>query len=185
MIQPPQEPGPSDASKPLSDDEPARLQEIADLDLLSWEEDPALDGFAREAAERFGVPVSLVSIVLDGAQDFAGSHGLRGWLDEVQGTPAEWSFCAFAVRARDVFVVEDATVHPLVKDNPLVRIDGIRSYAGAPLLSSRGHVLGTLCVIGAEPRRFTPEELDDLRALARRVVEHLETRRKPAAPSPG
>lgn len=163
--------------EPLSDDEPARLQEVVDLGLLGDQPDPILDEIARQTAERFGMPISLVSILLDGSQCFAASHGLQGWAEEAQGTPVEYSFCAFAVRSRDLFVVEDATAHALVRSNPVVTIDGIRSYAGAPLMTSRGQILGTLCVVGTEPRKFSSEDLDDLRGLGQRVVDHLERRR--------
>jgi GAF domain-containing protein len=163
--------------EPLSEDEVARLQEILDLGLLDDQADPRLDEIVRQAAERFGVPVSLVSIVLDGAQCFAASYGLQGWVAEAQGTPVEYSFCVFAVRSRDVFVVEDATAHPLVRSNPVVTFDGIRSYAGVPLITSRGQALGTLCVVGSEPRKFSSEDLDDLRGLGQRVVDLLESRR--------
>ena len=163
--------------EPLSDDEPARLQEIVDLGLLDEQPDPWLDEIARQTAERFGMPISLVSIILDGAQCFAASHGLEGWIEEVRGTPVEYSFCAFAVRSRDLFVVEDATAHELVRSNPVVTIDGVRSYAGVPLITSRGQVLGTLCVVDTEPHHFSPEDLDELRSVGRRVMDHLEERR--------
>jgi hypothetical protein len=32
-------------------------------------------------------------------------------------------------------------------------------------------------VVGSEPRKFSSEDLDDLRGLGQRVVDHLESRR--------
>ena len=34
----------------------------------------------------------------------------------------------------------------------------IRYFAGAPLVASNGHRLGTLCFLGAEPRVITAQE---------------------------
>ncbi|HEX8903585.1 MAG TPA: GAF domain-containing protein [Longimicrobiaceae bacterium] len=155
-----------------------RLREIADLDLLTPEVDAILQRTVEEAAARLHLPMSMVTVVLDEAQFFAAHHGLTGWMAEARGTPVEWSFCANAVASREPFVVEDATTHPAVRDNPLVANDGIRCYAGIPLISSRGHALGTLCVIGTEARTFTGEDLDALRALAKKAVERIEERRK-------
>lgn len=155
-----------------------RLDEIAALDLTSPEVDAILQNVAAEAAAELELPISLVSIVLDEAQYFAAAHGLSGWLAQTRGTPVEWAFCANAVSNREPFVVEDATTHPLVESNPLVLHEGIRCYAGIPLISTRGHALGTLCVIGTEPRAFREQQIEKLRELAARAVQRIEERRK-------
>jgi GAF domain-containing protein len=155
----------------------ARLQEIADLHLTDPEMDPELRDIAARAAAAVGLPIGVVSIVLDQAQYFAAAHGLRGWLADVRGTPIEWSFCVNAVRNREPFVVENALTNPLVAQSPLVTQEGVRCYAGIPLITSRGHVLGTLCVAGIEQRPFPPEDVAKLRALAADAVRRIETRR--------
>lgn len=163
-------------SDPLYDE--ARLQEIFDLDLLSPDVDPILQDVAREAAARLGLPVSLISVVLDEALHVAGFHGPPGlWLEETRGHPVEWSFCATSVRTREPFLVENAETHPYHKTNPLVTQDGVRCYAGVPLISSRGFVLGNLCVVGLETHAFTEEEVDVLRDLAAEAVRRIEARR--------
>jgi len=155
-----------------------RLAEIAELELLSDEVGAILDDVVREASERLDLPIAMVNIVLDDAQFFAAHHGLSGWLSEVGGTPIEWSFCANAVRSGEPFVVDDATTHPLVKDIPLVEHDGIRCYAGIPLITSRGFPVGTLCVIGPAEHRFGEDDLSTLRELADEAMRRIEARRK-------
>jgi GAF domain-containing protein len=78
------------------------------------------------------------------------------------------------LRSRSTYVVTDAANDELQRDNPVVTRDGIAGYAGAPLITSNGHVLGTCCVAGVEPREFTGAELDELRALADELVRTLE-----------
>jgi GAF domain-containing protein len=157
----------------------ARLQEIADLDLLSTDVDPILREIAERAAVQLDLPVSLVSVVLDEALHVAAIHGPEGhWLGDVGGHPVEWSFCATSVRTREPFVLERATEDPYHRTNPLVTEDGVRCYAGVPLISSRGHVLGNLCVVGMEERTFAEEEMTLLRDLAREAVDRIEARRR-------
>jgi GAF domain-containing protein len=154
-----------------------RLAEIVELDLLATEVDPILADVAARAAAGLGLPVSLVSVVLDEALHVAASHGIDGlWLGETGGHPVEWSFCATSVRTRDAFVVENAQAHPYHRTNPLVVQDGVRCYAGVPLISSRGFVLGNLCVVGLEQRTFTEDELVFLRTLAAEAVGRIEER---------
>jgi len=155
-----------------------RLQEIQDLGLTSPGSDPVLDALSREAAETLALPMGLVSIVLDGAQHFAADHGLTGWMKETRGTPIDWSFCAHAVRSGADFIVTDATRDPAVRDNPLVHNEGVRCYAGVPLRTSRGHIVGTLCALGEETREFSGRDLTALRELADRAVAHIESRRQ-------
>lgn len=158
-----------------------RLQEIADLELLSPEVAALLQDVARDAATHFGLPIGLVSVVLDEAQHFAASHGLGGWLAEVNGTPVEWSFCRYAVSSGTPFVVEDAEAHPLVQESPLVQIDGVRCYAGIPLVTSKGHVVGSFCVIGTTDRSFDDAELATLKQYAAEAIRRIEARRPVAA----
>jgi GAF domain-containing protein len=165
------------AAKIVREDE-ARLQEIVDLDLLAPGVDDILQATVEEAAKRLGLPQAMVSVVLDQAQFFAAHHGLSGWMREARGTPVEWSFCVHAMANNAPFVVEDATTHPLMRDSPLVTHEGIRCYAGIPLVSSRDFPLGTLCVIGTETRTFSEADLDVLRELAKQAVDRIEARRK-------
>ena len=153
-----------------------RLAEIARLGLDSPEPDPVLADAVRAAAAAVGLPIALVTVVLDEAQFFLASEGLEGWLSEVQGTPIEWSFCRFPVAERAPFVVEDAESHPRLVDNPLVKRDGLRCYAGVPLVTAFGAAVGTLCVAGPNPHEFSDGDVDTLRRLGDRVMAYLEER---------
>ena len=70
-------------------------------------------------------------------------------------TPLSHSFCQHALESREPLVIEDARSHPLVRDNPAIRDLGVVAYAGVPLVTRRGHALGTLCVIDHQPRAWT------------------------------
>lgn len=163
------------AHNPFSD--PERLMAIANLGLLSDEAQELLQDLTERASKRLNLPISLVSIVIDTAQYFAAHTGLEGtWMAQARGTPIEWSFCRFVVAEEEPFVVNNAAVEPAVADNPLVTQDGIRCYAGVPLITSEGHILGSFCVIGPEERTFEQEELDFLKNLAKEAVQRLEGR---------
>lgn len=158
--------------------EEARLEEIAALRLTAPDAGEAFQEFAERAATRLGTEVGLVTIVLDQAQYFLGAHGLTGWMAESRGMPLEWSFCAHAVKSRMPFIVEDAEDNALVREYPVVVEDGLRSYAGVPLLTSRGYAVGTVCVCGASARAFSPGDMAVLESLADEVVKVIESRRE-------
>lgn len=154
-----------------------RLQEIAALRLTEPDVQHILRDITREASTTLGLPIGLVTIVLDEAQYFAAQHGLGGWLNEAGGTPVEWSFCKFTVADKASFVVSDARTNTLVQDSPLVTQDGLRCYAGMPLITSRGHAVGSLCVAGTESRDFSEADLQTLKRFAAEAMRRIETRR--------
>lgn len=155
-----------------------RLQEIAELRLTEPDVRATLQEICERAAAEMQLPIGLVSIVLDEAQYFVARVGIGGWMDEAAGTPAEWSFCRFGVATQQPLVVEDATSHPLVHANPLVTIEGLRCYAGVPLVTSRGHAIGSFCVAGADSREFSEAEIARLRVYAAEAMDRIEARRR-------
>lgn len=163
------------AAHPLKDLD--RLQEIAELGLDSPDVDEILDDIAREAAERLDLPTGVVSILLDEAQYFKAMFGVDGWIGAARGTPVEWSFCRNVVIQQAEFVVENALEHEIMKDSPLVTNEGIRCYAGIPLVTSRGNVIGSFCVQGREERHFSEDDLQVLRGYAVKAMERIESRR--------
>ena len=54
--------------------------------------------------------------------------------------------------------------------------NAVRAYAAAPLVTSDGHDLGSLCVYDFRPREFSVQELADLSDLAGIVMRELELR---------
>jgi GAF domain-containing protein len=156
-----------------------RLQDIAELRLTDDDMQALLHEACAAAAADIGLPMGLVSVVLDEAQYFAAQHGLTGWLADASGSPVEWSFCRYAVATRAPFVVHDAEAHPLLQENPLVQRDGLRCYAGIPLISARGFALGSFCVVGTEAFHFTDDDLRTLRRHADDVLARIESRRRP------
>lgn len=156
--------------------DPERLQEIARLDLFSDEVKDLLDDIAEKAAEELDLPIGMVSLVLDEAQYLAGRHGVPEWMDQADGSPVEWSYCQYTVKDEDEFVVEDATENERTKDSPFTTDEDLRCYAGIPLETSRGHVIGSFCAAGTEERSFSEDELDRLREWADRAITMIEER---------
>ncbi len=151
-----------------------RLREIAGYHLDDPRLREELDGICRHSAERLDHPVALVTIVLNDAQLFAGGYGLGdGWAAQAGGTPAEWALCVELVRTGWPYLVPDLAGVPEYRNNPLYTVDGLRSYAGVPLVTPDGHVLGGHCVLDTRPRRYGAGEVFYLRETASRVVEVL------------
>lgn len=162
---------------PLPDNETDRLAALYSLDILDSAPEQDFDDIVALASNVCGTPMSLVTLVDTDRQWFKARVGT-----EQTEIEREISFCAHAILGRDVLVVPDAAKDPRFADNPQVDCaDGIRFYAGAPLVTTEGFALGTLCVVDDVPRRLDVEQLHALRALARQVTSQMELRRHAVA----
>ncbi len=158
----------------LPANESERLKALSDYHLLDSSPEQAFDDLALLASQICGCPIATMTLIDEHRQWFKARVGLAA-----QETPREHAFCAHAILdPQNLTIVPDATRDHRFADNPLVTVaDGIRFYAGTPLLTPEGLALGTLCVIDRTPRNLTPTQLHSLRILGRQVSYLLELRR--------
>ena len=152
----------------------------AEVDRLGLDEfaETAYDDLTRLAADICGTPIALITVIDGDRQWFKSRLGV-----EASATAREASFCTHAIgRPADVMVVEDASLDPRFADNPFVTGDAhIRFYAGAPLVTSAGEAIGTLCLLDQKPRKIAAAQVEELRFLARQVIVAMERRRNDPA----
>ncbi len=143
--------------------EAQRLVQLHDMKILNTPPEERFDRLTRLARRLFDAPVELVSLVEASQQWFKSIAGRY----DAPGTPRDISFCGHAILQDDVMVVENALNDGRFHDNPLVTGDpNIRFYAGCPLRGPSGVNVGTLCILGHEPRDFSAEDRATLRDMA-------------------
>jgi signal transduction histidine kinase len=159
-------------SAPIPANERARLAALEGYRLLDTLPEPGYDDVAELATFICGTPISLISLVDKDRQWFKAKVGV-----EASETARDVSFCAHTLGTAETLVVEDTLLDARFAENPLVMGEtGIRFYAGAPLVDPSGHVLGTVCVADTKPRVLTEAQVLALEALARQVMQLLESR---------
>ncbi|MGI4791805.1 MAG: GAF domain-containing protein [Janthinobacterium lividum] len=150
-----------------------RLRALLTYGILDTPPQAAFDDLARLAAQVCAAPTSFITFVDDHRQFFKASFGAGG----VHNADLETGFCPFTVSQRQTLIIPDALADPRFRDNPAAQADPpIRFYAGVPLTTPEGHVLGTLCVVDLVPRELEIGQLDALSALARQVETQLALR---------
>ena len=158
------------ASIPIN--ESARLEALKRYQLLDTEPQQTFNDLPLLASQICSTPVSLITLIDEHRQWFKSRIGFP-----LAETSRDISFCAHAILQNDIFTVPDTLKDDRFSTNPLVTADPkIRFYAGAPLLTSDGCALGTLCVIDQVPRSLDKNQKEALWALARQVMVQIELR---------
>ncbi len=159
--------------------ETRRLMTLKSYQVLDSPKESDFDELTMQAQEFFNVPVAVVSLVDVGRQ----------WFKSVQGFPATetprcLSFCQHVVKRKErvgPMVVEDATKDVRFQNNPFVSgPPNVTFYAGAPLRTPEGDIIGSFCIIDFKPRTLTTSEIRRLEHFAQESIFLLITR----APAP-
>jgi GAF domain-containing protein len=158
---------------PIPANEADRLAALRQYEILDTAPEQAFDDIVKIASFICGTPIATVTLVDADRQWFKARTGVTHLEN-----PREHSFCAHTILQSETLVVEDATLDVRFADNPLVTAaNGIRFYAGTPLINAEGFGLGSLCVIDNKSRLLEAHQQTTLEALARMVVANLELRR--------
>ena len=156
--------------------ERARLAAVHATGLIDAAQQPALDRLTRLASRLLRVPTASVTLVDETRQVFASCVGVGEPWASARGTPLSHSFCRHVVQIEGPLVIEDAREHPVLRHNLAVPDLGVIAYAGMPLVTSDGHVLGSFCAIDYQPRAWSDEDLATLEELTRSAAVELELR---------
>jgi anti-sigma regulatory factor (Ser/Thr protein kinase) len=153
--------------------EAARLDTLQRYQILDTEPEKAFDDLTLLASHICGTPIALITLIDADRQWFKSRVGVS-----ITETSRSIAICSHAIEQRDLFVIPDMLTDTRFRDNPFVTgDDNIRFYAGAPLITSDGHALGTLCVADRVSRTLSADQREALGALRRQAEAQLELRR--------
>jgi GAF domain-containing protein len=136
--------------------------------VLDTAPEPLFDEITNPAADIFGAPIALISLIDKDHQWFKSNIGLEGATE----TNRDIAFCSHAILQEQVFEVSDASSDKRFKNNPLVtQAPNIQFYTGAPITLPTGENIGTLCGIDQHQRVLSSTQKIMLEGLAQ-VTSH-------------
>jgi signal transduction histidine kinase len=152
--------------------DPARLEALAQTGLMESRNTEAFDRLARLAQRVLDADLSFISIIGADRQRVAGSSVPDL---EMEGL-VEKSYCQFVVGSGEPVIVDDAREHEGIVASGALAEHGIMAYAGIPLRSPDGHVIGSFCAAATRPRKWTERDIEILNDLAAAATTEIELR---------
>jgi sigma-B regulation protein RsbU (phosphoserine phosphatase) len=144
----------------------ARLAAVARTGLLDTSAEEPFDRLTRLACQLLGAPFGFVTIVDDRRSFWKSCVGTTAVEIADRQNPVGESFCQYVIAADAQVIIGDARLNPMTADNPSIASMGVIAWAGFPVRSPDGEVLGSFCVVDGVPREWTPEQVSVLEVLA-------------------
>jgi len=145
---------------------PARLAAVRRTGLIDTGPEEPFDRLTRLACELLGAPFGFVTVVDDRRSFWKSCTGVASTDLADRQSPVEESFCQYIIATDDAVIINDARLDPMTRDNPSIESMGVVAWAGFPVRSPDGHVLGSFCVMDHRPRAWNPRDLRTLEVLA-------------------
>jgi len=153
-----------------------RLAVLKCYEVLDTPPEEAFDRVTRLVAKIIGAQVSLISLVDENRQFFKSTIGLPDPFSNSRETPLSHSLCQYVVKADQPFIVGNTVEHPVTSCSLAVSELHVKAYAGVPLRTKQGVVLGALCVMSAAPREWSDNDVHVLKEFAEVVMDELDFR---------
>jgi PAS domain S-box-containing protein len=155
-------------------DEALRLAALGEYAILDTPPEADFDEITALIAEICETPYAVITFMDENRLWFKSRHGISA--TEI---PRHGAFCAEAANCPGIFIVPDALEDPRFSDTLLVQGDlKIRFYAAVALRTQDGHVLGTLCVLDANPRELTELQKRSIQTLGHQVMTLMNLRQQ-------
>ncbi len=152
--------------------EESRLEALHRYALLDTPSEESFDDLVKMGVGYFKVPYCLIGLIDRERIWFKSRHGISDpECARIEG------LCATTIKNSGIYHLYDASLDETASRHPLVSPDdGIRFYAGHPLETHDGFRIGSICVMGHEPRALSEPDREFLTALARLATNEIERR---------
>ena len=165
-----------DIPSPSNIANPVRLATLRATGLLDTPREASYDRLTRLASVTLHAPMALMTLVDAERQFFKSCVGLPEPWASRRESPLDYTLCQHVVSSCAPFIVEDTREHPLARDSRAISELNVVSYAGVPLRTTEGQVIGAFSGADHAPRQWQPSEVALLEELSAAAMHELELR---------
>lgn len=162
----------NDTALPINEEK--RLQALEAYGIINTKPERDYNEIAKLAKIICQTKIALITFIDKDTQWFKAHEGT-----EINKNSRELALCSHALNNPEAITyAPDTLKDDRFKDNPMVTgPTNIRFYAGVPLINLEGYILGTICIMGHEPKTLDKSQIRGLQLLAKQVMNLLELRK--------
>lgn len=154
--------------------EEKRLEALFSYNLMDTPAEKQYDAITKLACYICGTKMAAINLIDDHRLWMKASVGV-----DICELPKYLAFCKYTIQRHDLLEIPDTLLDDSVKNNALVTCaDGIRYYAGIPLVTPEGYIIGAICVFDTKPNLLTDSQKEALQFLADETMLHMETAKR-------
>ncbi len=149
--------------------DPKRLNALSQFQIMDSESEKEFDNIVKLASEYTECPIAYISFVDDKRSWFKAKIGI-----DVKEVGIEHSFCAQYTGEEPYLIINDINSRPEFKDFPILeQYPDLKFYAGLPIITVDGYMLGFLSVMDNKSREISDVQLKFMGLLRDQVLNLL------------
>ncbi|WP_078553940.1 SpoIIE family protein phosphatase [Bacillus alkalicellulosilyticus] len=152
-------------------EEMSRLTELYQLYIVDTEQEEEFDHITTLIRDVFTVPVVLISLITEDRQWIKSCVGIN-----IKEIMRDDSICQHVIADKKAIIIENMENDTRFKNHPIAIEHNIYFYVSVPLTTSKGNIIGTLCIGDHKPKSFTNHQLQLLESFSGLVVQEIEKR---------
>ncbi len=153
-----------------------RLAAVARTGLLDTGPDESFDRLTRLAATLLGTPFAFVTVVDAQRSYWKSCIGVASEDPADRQVPVAESFCRHVIGTGQELIIPDARTDPRTALHPSIASMDVGAWAGFPIKSPDGYVLGTFCALDTVARQWTPHDVEVLATLSQAAAGEIALR---------
>ncbi|MEK6772380.1 MAG: GAF domain-containing protein [Bdellovibrionota bacterium] len=150
-----------------------RLEELKSFNIFGSSVESQFDDLTSLAALIFDVPIVAISFIDRDRQFFKSKIGILE-----NETSREKSFCKLVMESKELLVISDVNTETAFKEMAQNIFDPqAQFYAGTPVMTKEGHILGTFFIMDKKPRQLSLKQIGGLKMMAQLTLHLLNIRK--------
>lgn len=160
------------ARRPANEDK--RFDAVKRTGLIRSKNTQNFETYARLFRQIADVPVSYTGLLDDVRQYFL-AENFTGCIAGASELPREETLCQHALLDTKPYIVPDLRKDPTFRHHPLVTQEPHWVFwAGFPIVTQQGYVLGTICAVDFQPRELSAEVISLLQDVTNNLALFIQ-----------